>query len=69
MKILGQLTNDTASHNTGEVDHATWRDGSGYFVLTTRAVIARGMPTSVLDHFGPQSLRSFFEDRIDRGPK
>jgi len=25
--------------------------------------------TSVLGHFGPRSLRSFFEDRIDRGPK
>ena len=28
-----------------------------------------GTSTSVLGHFGPQSLRSFFEDQIDRGPK
>ena len=28
-----------------------------------------GTSTSVLGHFGPQSLRSFFEDRTDRGPK
>ena len=61
----------TAPSYLAEILHVTADVGSRWRLrsASTSRLLIRGTSTSVIGHFGPQSLRSFFEDRTDRGPK